>query len=66
MTLFKANIKRDDTGPATYSEPSYLYLNRSARSAAAFIRQELENWLLRYPKAAKKNRDASLFPYENA
>lgn len=55
MTLFNPNIKRDDTGPAAYSEPSYLYLNRSARPAVILIRQELENWFLRYPKAAKGN-----------
>lgn len=55
MNLFHEDIQRDDIGPASYSEPSFIYLNRSARPAVVLIRQELENWFSRYPDAAKGN-----------
>jgi hypothetical protein len=55
MNLFHEDVQRDDIGPASYSEPSFIYLNRSARPAVVLIRQELETWFSRYPDAAKGN-----------
>jgi hypothetical protein len=48
MTLFDA-IERHDEGPARYSEPEFVYLNRTARIEVGVIRRELEQWYSRYP-----------------
>jgi hypothetical protein len=48
MRLFD-DIIRDDEGPALHAEPSFAYLNRSARSECDRIREMLEAWFLRYP-----------------
>jgi hypothetical protein len=42
-------IKRDDTSPASYSEPKFAYLNRSGRPAFHAIRAVLELWFSQYP-----------------
>lgn len=49
-TLFD-DIRRDYTGVAGYSEPEFVYLNRSARPEANLIRALLEVWFSRYPQA---------------
>ena len=49
-TLFD-NIHRDYIGAARYSEPQFVYLNRSARLEANLIRALLEAWFSRYPQA---------------
>lgn len=50
MNLFD-EMERDDHGPGSYSELGYVYLNRSARSYAARVRETLETWFSRYPIA---------------
>lgn len=50
MTLFD-EITRRYRGPAKYAEPSFDYLNRSARPEAETIRQTLEGWFARYPQS---------------
>ena len=52
MTLFD-NVPRDDDGPASYAEPSFTYLNRSARQDVAEVRRMLEGWFSRYPDEAR-------------
>jgi hypothetical protein len=54
MKLFD-ELSRDDDGPASYSEPKFNYLNRSARPAFIAIRTLLEDWFSRYPEAHRKN-----------
>jgi len=49
-TLFD-NIHRDYLGAARYSEPQFVYLNRSARPEAKLIRALLEDWFSHYPQA---------------
>ena len=49
LVLFD-NINRDDTGPASYSEPKFGYLNRSGRPTFLAIRPVLEDWFSRYPE----------------
>lgn len=41
--------ERHDTHPKPHSEPSFDYLDRSARPEAACIRSLLEDWFARYP-----------------
>src|SRR5574337_173766 len=53
MTLFD-DTTRDDKGPASYSEPKFSYLNRSARPAFQEVRTVLEKWFSRYPEAHRK------------
>jgi hypothetical protein len=48
-------MTRDDEGPASYSEPKFSYLNRSARPAFRAIRTILEDWFSRYPEAHQKD-----------
>jgi hypothetical protein len=43
------DIVREYEGRAMYAEPSFAYLNRSARPAAERIRQTLETWFSHYP-----------------
>jgi hypothetical protein len=50
MKLFD-NTARDHEGPARYAEPSFSYLNRSARPAVKRIRQVLEAWFGQYPES---------------
>lgn len=45
------NIHRDYMGVARYSEPEFVYLNRTARPEANLIRTLLEAWFSRYPQA---------------
>lgn len=52
MTLFD-NIPRDDEGPASYAEPQFNYLNRSARGDVAKVCKALEDWFSRYPDEAR-------------
>lgn len=52
MTLFD-NIPRDDEGPASYAEPQFNYLNRSARGDVAKVRKTLEDWFSRYSDEAR-------------
>lgn len=52
MRLFD-NITRHYEGPALYAEPSFSYLNRSARPAATRIRQALDAWFARYPQSGQ-------------
>lgn len=52
MMLFD-EIVRSEMGPATESEPGYLFLNRSARPEATKIRQMVEDWFAHYPDAEK-------------
>jgi hypothetical protein len=54
MKLFD-DMKRDDEGPASYSEPKFGYLNRSARPAFLAIRTVLEGWFSSYPEAHRKD-----------
>lgn len=49
-TLFD-NIHRHYLGAARYSEPQFIYLNRSARPESNLIRALLEVWFSRYPQA---------------
>jgi hypothetical protein len=48
MELFD-RIERTDTGRATYAEAAFAYLNRSARTDVAQVRELLESWFARYP-----------------
>jgi hypothetical protein len=48
MKLFD-NVVRSDYGRAAYSEPSFSYLNRTARKEFNKIRLVLEDWFSRYP-----------------
>ncbi len=48
MRLFD-EFNRKDIDSADFLEPSFQYLNRSARPAFQFVRQMLESWFLRYP-----------------
>jgi hypothetical protein len=43
------NINRDYIGPAQRSEPTFTWLNRSAKPACDKIRQQLETWFSHYP-----------------
>jgi len=54
MKLFD-DMTRDDEGPASYSEPKFSYLNRSARPAFCAIRTVLEDWFSRYPEAHRND-----------
>ena len=49
-TLFD-NIHRDSLGAARYSEPQFVYLDRSARPEAKLIRALLEDWFSHYPQS---------------
>jgi len=49
------DIKRDNTGPASYAEPKFGYLNRSGRPAFHRIRAVLEGWFSRYPEPYRKD-----------
>jgi hypothetical protein len=49
MRLFDGGV-RTDPQYATYSEPHFRYLNRSARLEADRIRAVLDQWFERYPK----------------
>jgi hypothetical protein len=48
MQLFD-EIDRTDAGPATHTEDSYTYYNRSARLEIVRIRALLQSWFDRYP-----------------
>jgi hypothetical protein len=48
MKLFD-DFHRDYDGPALYAEPSFNYLNRSARAESGRIRKILEEWFSNYP-----------------
>jgi hypothetical protein len=50
MKLFD-DTSHDYEGPALSAESSFSYLNRSARTKAERIRQTLEMWFARYPRA---------------
>ncbi len=52
MKLFD-EILRHDEGPASYAEPDFVYLNRSARRDVANVRAVLEEWFSGYPDKAK-------------
>ncbi len=63
-----SDLQRSAHGPRLYAEPSYDYLERSARPEAAKIRILLEQWYSAYPdkekaelKARIQSRDESLF-----
>ena len=45
--------ERTFTGPRPYAEPSYEYLDRSARPEAAAIRQTVSSWYRKYPEDGK-------------
>src|SRR5436190_15863405 len=47
MQLFD-EIFRTDLGPASYAESEYSFLNRTARSDFARVREVLEEWFTRY------------------
>ena len=62
MELFDP-IERTDTGRATYSEAGFAYLNRSARTDVAQVRELLDAWFARYssehqPELASRFRAA--------
>ena len=48
-----SNGSRNYAGPKQYAEPSYHYLNRSARREAEIIRSEIEKWFSHYPKSGR-------------
>ena len=48
MKLFD-EISRTDLGPAGYAESDYSFLNRTARSEFAQVRDVLETWFTKYP-----------------
>jgi len=54
MRLFD-DTQRVYHGPRKHSEPSFDYLNRSARDEASGIRELLECWARRLPDAGKKD-----------
>ncbi len=64
MKLFD-DTDRDDTGPASYSEPKFQYLNRSARPAFQAIRTVLEEWFSRYPEPHRKDLRARFRSSDN-
>ena len=49
------NIARNYTDFATYSEPSFDYLNRSSRPEINIVRNNLEVWYNRYPLDKRKD-----------
>jgi hypothetical protein len=49
MNLFP-DIVRDIDGPATNSQSTFDFLNRSSRSLECNIRSRLEDWFSRYPQ----------------
>jgi hypothetical protein len=51
--LFDWQGPRVDTEPADFGEPHFKYLNRSARSDAAAVRELLESWFEAYPAGAR-------------
>lgn len=52
MPLFD-DIQREYLGPAKYSEPDFVYLNRSARPESERIRKILESWYDLFPDNGK-------------
>ena len=52
MTLFD-EIERTECSPAKHSEPSFNYLNSTARPYAIKVRTLLESWFVRYPNTHK-------------
>jgi hypothetical protein len=54
MKLFD-DMERNDTGPASFSEAKFNYLNRSARPAFLRVRAVLEDWFSRYPGAHRRD-----------
>ncbi|MGB9835032.1 MAG: hypothetical protein ACPLPW_08725 [bacterium] len=48
-------IERDYLGPSPYSEPSFVYLNRSARPEFQRTRNLLEEWFQHFPSQAKRD-----------
>jgi len=48
------DFERTFDEPMTELEPSFIYLNRSARPAFAKVRKELERWFANYPESAKR------------
>jgi hypothetical protein len=47
------DIEREDFGPPLHNEPQFTYLNRSAHSRIARVREVLETWFSRYPEPKK-------------
>jgi hypothetical protein len=52
MPLFD-ELERDDCESARYAEPSFSYLNRTARIEFARIRRVLEEWFSHYPTSGQ-------------
>jgi hypothetical protein len=50
-------IERDYLGPSGYSEPSYVFLNRTARPVFAYIRQILQDWFDGFDATESKRED---------
>ncbi|HET7464487.1 MAG TPA: hypothetical protein VFJ82_24725 [Longimicrobium sp.] len=50
MQLFES-IERQDTGPASHSEDSFSYYNRSARTGVERIRTLLQQWFDHFPRS---------------
>jgi hypothetical protein len=53
MQLFD-EIERTDVGPATHTEDSYTYYNRSGRVGIVRIRELLQSWFDRYPETEEE------------
>jgi hypothetical protein len=65
MSLFD-DIQREYVGPAFEGEGYFDYLNRSARSLFARIRETLEAWFLRYPADGQDELNARIRSNEDS
>jgi len=54
------DVQRDDVGPQLYAEPSFNYLNRSARPMIGRIRSVIELWFTHYPPGEQTDLRARL------
>jgi hypothetical protein len=54
MVMLFDDRERIDQDPAKYAEPSYDYLNRSARQSASNIRATITDWFSHYPSAEQE------------
>jgi len=50
MSLFD-DIERNDIGLRLYSEPEFIYLNRSARPVVQKVREVMDDWYSHYPES---------------
>jgi len=70
MRLFD-DLQRSDSSAARHSEPAFPFLNRSARTEFARVRDVLEVWFSRYPPSeqaalASRFRSQDDIPHESA